>query len=144
MCEASLCSCVILDTAAVSKCQFIYEALEGARDGEMTVAEVKWLLEEFGKTIGQVDKETFRRFYAELINTIEILPDADWKRGEGIVSKIRFKLPMIYGDKRTLEVDRQEDGNFKAPDKQVGNKYFRVKENTDETIALLTKIAISI
>ena len=46
---------------------------------------------------------------------------------------------MIYGDKRTLEVDRQEDGNFKAPDKQVGNKYFRVTENTDETVALFTR-----
>lgn len=113
--------------------------LDGAREGEATVEEVKLFLTEFGKAIGKVDKETRRRLYAELIDTIEILPDADWKHGEGIVSRIRFKLSMIYGDKRTLEVDRQEDGNFKAPDKQVGNKYFRVTENTDETVALFTR-----
>lgn len=84
---------------------------------------------------------TFTKQYRqELIDTIEIVPDADWKRGEGIVSKVRFKLPMIYGDKRTLEVDRQEDGNFKAPDKQVGNKYFRVTENTDESIVLMSRV----
>lgn len=114
--------------------------LEGAREGELTVTEVKRFLEEFGKAIGKVDKATRKVLYTELIDTIEIVPDADWKHGEGIVSRIRFKLPMIYGDKRTLEVNRQEDGNFKAPDKQVGNKYFRVTENTDETVAVLSRL----
>lgn len=113
--------------------------LDGAREGEATVEEVKLFLTEFGKTIGKVDKATRKALYAELIDTIVIVPDADWKHGEGIVSRIRFKLPMIYGDKRTLEVNRQEDGTFKAPDKQVGNKYFRVTGNTDETVALFTR-----
>lgn len=113
--------------------------LDGAREGEATVEEVKLFLTEFGKTIGKVDKATRKALYTELIDTIVIVPDADWKHSEGIVSRIRFKLPMIYGDKRTLEVNRQEDGTFKAPDKQVGNKYFRVTENTDETVALFTR-----
>ncbi|MBF1667066.1 MAG: recombinase family protein [Scardovia wiggsiae] len=114
--------------------------LDGARDGEATVEEVKLFLEEFGKAIGKVDKATRKTLYAELIDTIEIAPDADWKHGEGIVSKIRFKLPMIYGDKRTLEVSHREDGTLKPADKEVGNKYFRVTENTDETIAVLSKL----
>ena len=113
--------------------------LDGAREGEATVEEVKLFLTEFGKTIGKVDKATRKALYTELIDTIVIVPDADWKHSEGIVSRIRFKLPMKYGDKRTLEVNRQEDGTFKAPDKQVGNKYFRVTENTDETVALFTR-----
>ncbi|GDZ76412.1 serine recombinase [Bifidobacteriaceae bacterium MCC01989] len=113
--------------------------LDGAREGEATVEEVKLFLTEFGKTIGKVDKATRKALYTELIDTIVIVPDADWKHSEGIVSRIRFKLPMIYGDKRTLEVNRQEDGTFKAPDKQVGNKYFRVTGNTDETVALFTR-----
>ena len=45
------------------------------------------------------------------------------------MNRIRFKLPLIYGD----------DGNFSVPDKQVGNKYFWVKENTDETVALMSR-----
>ncbi|RDX19471.1 recombinase [Bifidobacterium longum] len=113
--------------------------LDGAREGEATVEEVKLFLTEFGKTIGKVDKATRKALYTELIDTIVIVPDADWKHSEGIVSRIRFKLPMIYGDKRTLEVNRQEDGTFKAPDKQVGNEYFRVTGNTDETVALFTR-----
>ena len=59
-----------------------------------------------------------------------------------IGARLAFKLPMICGDKRTLEVNRQEDGTFKAPDKQVGNKCFRVTENTDETVALLSKLDV--
>lgn len=113
--------------------------LDGAREGEATVEEVKLFLTEFGKAIGKVDKATRKTLYAELIDTIEIVPDADWKHGEGIVSRIRFKLPMIYGDKRTLEVSRREDGTLKPADKEVGNKYFRVTENTDECVALLVK-----
>ena len=114
--------------------------LDGAREGEATVEEVKLFLTEFGKAIGKVDKATRKTLYAELIDTIEIVPDADWKHGEGIVSRIRFKLPMIYGDKRTLEVSRREDGTLKPADKEVGNKYFRVTENTDEAIALIQKM----
>ncbi|KAA9262363.1 recombinase family protein [Streptococcus anginosus] len=114
--------------------------LDGAREGEATVEEVKLFLTEFGKAIGKVDKATRKTFYAELIDTIEIVPDADWKHGEGIVSRIRFKLPMIYGDKRTLEVSRREDGTLKPADKEVGNKYFRVTENTDECIALIQRV----
>lgn len=126
--------------AAEAKLDEAQRRLEGAREGELTVTEVKRFLEEFGKAIGKVDKATRKVLYTELIDTIEIVPDADWKHGEGIVSRIRFKLPIIYGDKRTLEVNRQEDGNFKAPDKQVGNKYFRVTENTDETVAVLSRL----
>ncbi|MDY2723092.1 MAG: hypothetical protein SPG07_08955 [Coriobacteriales bacterium] len=113
--------------------------LEGVRNSELTVGEAKRFLEEFGKAIGEVDKAARRTLYAALIDSIDITPNADWKYGEGIVSRIRFKLPLIYGDKRTLEVNRQEDENFSVPDKQVGNKYFRVKENTDETIAMLSR-----
>lgn len=114
--------------------------LDGARDGEATVEEVKLFLEEFGKAIGKVDKATRKTLYAELIDTIEVSPDADWKHGEGIVSRIRFKLPMIYGDKRTLEVSRREDGTLKPADKEVDGKYFRVTENTDETVAVLSRL----
>lgn len=105
----------------------------------MTVEEAKRFLEAFGKAIGKVAKAARRTLYAALIDLIDITPNADWKHGEGIVNRIRFKLPLIYGDKRTLEVNRQEDGNFSVPDKQVGNKYFRVTENTDETLVLKTK-----
>lgn len=111
--------------------------LDGARDGEATVEEVKLFLEEFGKAIGKVDKTTRKTLYAELIDTIEVSPDADWKHGKGIVSRIRFKLPMIYGDKRTLEVSRCEDGTLKPADKEVDGKYFRVTENTDESNFIL-------
>lgn len=113
--------------------------LDGARDGEATVEEVKLFLEELGKAIGKVDKVTRKTLYAELIDTIEVSPDADWKHGEGIVSRIRFKLPMIYGDKRTLEVSRREDGTLKPADKEVDGKYFRVTENTDEAMTLLKR-----
>lgn len=113
--------------------------LDGARNSELTVEEAKRFLKEFGKAIGKVDKAARRTLYAALIDSIDITPNADWKHGEGIANRIRFKLPLIYGDKRTLEVNRQEDGNFSVPDKQVGNKYFRVKENTDEAIAMLSR-----
>lgn len=92
----------------------------------MTVEEAKRFLEALGKAIGKVDKAARRTLYAALIDLIDITPNADWKHGEGIVNRIRFKLPLIYGDKRTLEVNRQGDGNFSVPDKQVGNKYFAI------------------
>ncbi len=113
--------------------------LDGARNSELTVEEAKRFLKEFGKAIGKVDKAAQRTLYAALIDSIAITPNADWKHGEGIANRIRFKFPLIYGDKRTLEVNRQEDGSFSVPDKQVGNKYFRVKENMDETIAMLSR-----
>ena len=113
--------------------------LDGARDGEAIVEEVKMFLEEFGKAIGKVDKAKRKTLYAELIDTIEVSPDADWKHGEGIVGRIPFKLPMIYGDKRTLEVSRREDGTLKPADKEVEGKYFRITENTDEMVSVLRR-----
>ena len=73
------------------------------------------------------------------IDHIEIYENADWKNGEDIVKKIRFKIPLTYGGQQTIELTHLEDEKGKPTQKVVKAENFRVMENTDETVAVMSR-----
>ena len=89
--------------------------------------------------VKSVNNDSKKQFYALFIDQIEIYPDADWKHGEDIVYKIRFKIPLNYGGERTFELTHLENEEEHQMEKHIQVRHFRDKENTVETVALLYK-----
>lgn len=93
----------------------------------------------FSDGLNNVNNNAKKQFYALFIDQIEIYPDADWKHGEDIVYKIRFKIPLNYGGEQTFELTHLEDEEGRQMEKHIRVRHFRDKENTVETVALLKR-----
>lgn len=94
----------------------------------------------FGQALKGVQNYAKKRFYATFIDHIEIYENANWKNGEDIVKKIRFKIPLSYEGQRTFELTHLEDEKGKPTQKVVEAEDFRVKENTDESVVLMSRV----
>lgn len=108
--------------------------------GQVSADDALEYLAYFGQALKGIQNDAKKRFYATFIDHIEIYENADCKNGEDIVKKIRFKIPLIYGGQQTFELTHLEDEKGKPIQKVVKAENFRVKENTDECVALLSRI----
>lgn len=113
--------------------------LRSVQLGQVSVDEVLEYLAYFGQALKGVQNYAKKRFYATFIDHIEIYENANWKNGEDIVKKIRFKISLSYEGQRTFELTHLEDEKGKPTQKVVKAEDFRVKENTDESVVLMSR-----
>lgn len=113
--------------------------LRSVQLGQVSVDEVLEYLAYFGQALKGVQNYAKKRFYATFIDHIEIYENANWKNGEDIVKKIRFKISLSYEGQRTFELTHLEDEKGKPTQKVVEAEDFRVKENTDESVVLMSR-----
>jgi site-specific DNA recombinase len=113
--------------------------LRSVQTGQASAEDALEYLKYFGEGLKSVNNDAKKQFYALFIDQIEIYPDADWKHGEDIVYKIRFKIPLNYGGEQTFELTHLEDEEGRQMEKHIRVRHFRDKENTVETVALLKR-----
>lgn len=118
--------------------------LESAKEKQVTTARVYEMLDEFQEKFDTYDPAKQKEILQQVVERVEIDPDANPKKGDAIVKRVRFKCPVsFYG---TLpeeaydvlginEFNRLETTEY-TPD---GNS--RVDGNHDETIALVERVA---
>lgn len=114
--------------------------LRSVQLGQASANDALEYLSYFGQALKGIQNDAKKRFYATFIDHIEIYENADWKNGEDIVKKIRFKISLMYGGKQTFELTHLEDEKGKPTQKIVKAENFRVKENTDETVCLMSRV----
>ena len=116
--------------------------LESAKEKQVTTARVYEMLDEFQEKFDTYDPAKQKEILQQVVERVEIDPDANPKKGDAIVKRVRFKCPVSFY--RTLpeeaydvlginEFNRLETTEY-TPD---GNS--RVGGNHDETVVLLSK-----
>ncbi len=113
--------------------------LRSVQLGQVSADDALEYLAYFGQALKGIQNDAKKRFYATFIGHIEIYENADWKNGEDIVKKIRFKIPLTYGGQKTFELTHLEDEKGKPTQKVVKAENFRGKENTDEALTLMVR-----
>ena len=114
--------------------------LESAKEKQVTTARVYEMLDEFQEKFDTYDPAKQKEILQQVVERVEIDPDANPKKGDAIVKRVRFKCPVSFY--RTLpeeaydvlginEFNRLETTEY-TPD---GNS--RVDGNHDETVVLL-------
>lgn len=117
--------------------------LESAKEKQVTTARVYEMLDEFQEKFDTYDPANQKEILQQVVERVEIDPDANPKKGDAIVKRVRFKCPVSFY--RTLpeeaydvlginEFNRLETTEY-TPD---GNS--RVDGNHDETVCLLSKL----
>ena len=115
--------------------------LESAKEKQVTTARVYEMLDEFQEKFDTYDPAKQKEILQQVVERVEIDPDANPKKGDAIVKRVRFKCPVSFY--RTLpeeaydvlginEFNRLETTEY-TPD---GNS--RVDGNHDETVVLLS------
>lgn len=116
--------------------------LEGAKEKQVTTERVYEMLNEFQEKFDTYDPSRQKEILRQLVDSVEINADANPKKGDTIVKRVRFKCPVsfyptlpkeAYGVLGIDEFNRLETTEY-APD---GNS--RVDESHDETVTLLER-----
>ena len=118
--------------------------LESAKEKQVTTARVYEMLDEFQEKFDTYDPAKQKEILQQVVERVEIDPDANPKKGDAIVKRVRFKCPVSFY--RTLpeeaydvlginEFNRLETTEY-TPD---GNS--RVDGSHDESVALLVREA---
>ena len=116
--------------------------LESAKEKQVTTARVYEMLDEFQEKFDTYDPAKQKEILQQVVERVEIDPDANPKKGDAIVKRVRFKCPVSFY--RTLpeeaydvlginEFNRLETTEY-TPD---GNS--RVDGNHDEAVSLLSR-----
>lgn len=97
--------------------------LESARENRVTSQTVYDMLDEFQENFGENEPQKQKEILLSIIESVEINPDADVKKGDTVVSHVKFKCPVSFY--RTLPDDMQ---------KLLGITEFTRLETTEYTI----------
>lgn len=66
---------------------------EGAKEKQVTTARVYEMLDEFQEKFDTYDSAWQKEILRQLVDSVEIKADANPKKGETIVKRVRFKCP---------------------------------------------------
>lgn len=116
--------------------------LESAKEKQVTTARIYEMLDEFREHFDEYDHVRKKEILRQVVDSVEINPDANPKRGDTIVTRVRFKCPVsfyptlpeeAYDALGIKEFNRLETTEY------VSEKNSRVDEDTVETVVLLSK-----
>lgn len=116
--------------------------LESAKEKQVTTARIYEMLDEFREHFDEYDPVRKKEILRQVVDSVEINPDANPKKGDTIVTRVRFKCPVsfyptlpeeAYDALGVKEFNRLETTEY------VSEKNSRVGEDTVETVAVLER-----
>lgn len=116
--------------------------LESAKEKQVTTARIYEMLDEFREHFDEYDPVRKKEILRQVVDSVEINPDANPKKGDTIVTRVRFKCPVsfyptlpeeAYDALGVKEFNRLETTEY------VSEKNSRVDEDTVETVAVLER-----
>lgn len=120
--------------------------LDSVEKNRVTTERIQELLDKFEEEFEGESDEQKKSIIQSVVDTVEIHPDADPKKGEVIVDRIRFKCPIEFHDGVVESNSKFISGIFRDPPSNfVGNPYInketvsnRVEQDNVETVCLLS------
>lgn len=114
--------------------------LESAKEKQVTTARVYEMLDEFREHFDEYDPAQQKEILRQVVEGIEINPDANPKKGDTIVTRVRFKCPVSFYP--TLPEEAYDLLGIEAFNRLETTEYVpddnsRVDEDTVEAVAIL-------
>lgn len=113
--------------------------LESAKEKQVTTARIYEMLDEFREHFDEYDPVRKKEILRQVVDSVEINPDANPKKGDTIVTRVRFKCPVsfyptlpeeAYDALGIKEFNRLETTEY------VSEKNSRVDEDTVDTFCI--------
>ena len=117
--------------------------LESAQENRFTTKTVYEMLDEFQENFDGYDPQKQKEILCSIIDSIEIKPDANVKKGDFIVKRVTFKCPVSFY--RGITEEMQEQLGIETFERLETTEYVREENSRDgqhtvESIVLLSKL----
>ena len=108
----------------------------------MTTARIYEMLDEFREHFDEYDPVRKKEILRQVVDSVEINPDASPKKGDTIVTRVRFRCPVSFYP--TLPEEAYDALGIKEFNRLETTEYVsennsRVDEDTVETVAVLER-----
>lgn len=116
--------------------------LESAKEKQVTTARIYEMLDEFREHFDEYDPVRKKEILRQVVDSVEINPDANPKKGDTIVTRVRFRCPVSFYP--TLPEEAYDALGIKEFNRLETTEYVsennsRVDEDTVETVAVLER-----
>lgn len=113
--------------------------LESAKEKQVTTARIYEMLDEFREHFDEYDPVRKKEILRQVVDSVEINPDANPKKGDTIVTRVRFRCPVSFYP--TLPEEAYDALGIKEFNRLETTEYVsennsRVDEDTVETVSI--------
>ena len=117
--------------------------LQSAKEKQVTTARVYDMLDEFQTHFDEYDPAKQKEVLRQVVESVEIDPDANPKKGDHIVTRVRFKCPVSFYPtlpQEACDMLRITQFNRLETTEYVPETNSRVDDSHVETVVLLLRV----